>query len=103
VSRISWKFYSTRRKANIQTFLKGISTTKEAIDKFTRLKIIPPLDLIHSHFGESGDEVLIEKVETQNVYVDDSVKKKESTNEDESKGEYDDLITLAFEETSLDN
>jgi hypothetical protein len=102
MSRINWKFYSKRRKANIQTFLKGISTTKEAIDKFTRLKIVPPLDLILSHFGESDDELLIEKAAPQNVYVEDSVQKKESVDEDKDKGAYDDLVTLAAE-TSLDN
>jgi len=102
MSRVSWKFYSKRRRANIQTFLKGISTTREAIDKFTRLEIVPPLDLIHSHFGEVRDELIIEKEESQNVYVKDSVQKRESVDEDEDKGEYDDLVLLGLE-TSLDN
>jgi len=51
VSRVSWQFYSKRRKARLEVFLRDVKTIQGALDKFTRLKIVPPVDLINKFFN----------------------------------------------------
>ena len=95
MSKVEWKFYTGRRKASLKAFLRGITTISDAIEKFTSLGIVPPIDLISAHFQQnSPDSKDIEEVDST------ANEKSEDTNITE---DYDDLVNDFLEEEAFEN
>ena len=97
MGRISWNFYSRRRGAKLESFLRGVNSTAGAIDKFIKLGIIPPMDLIHEYFGNHALSDEPEKL-TELIRHEQSKKDAEVTTENESAvsayQEFDELIII---------
>jgi hypothetical protein len=106
MSRVSWQFYSNRRKAKIDVFLRDTDTIKAAIDKFIRLKIVPPMDLIHEYFSGTKQEETssLEVVQEESTSTTENTiaQKRDEADEDNSTSQYDDLIIIT-QETTLDD
>ena len=108
MGRISWSFYSNRRGARLSAFLRGIDSVSGAIDKFIKLGIVPPMDLIHEFYNtggtdnnnESKKEVSLSKNEKSNN-PEESMRNEVATAS--STEGYDDLIIISSEKEASEN
>ena len=98
MSKVSWKFYSDRKKAKIDTFLRGILTHTQAIDKFVQMGIVPPMNLIQEFFEKQGIETEASIENSDN----NSSEKDAKTNENTPNQKYDDLLIID-DEMFVDN
>lgn len=108
MGRVSWSFYSNRRGAKLSAFLRGIDSVSGAIDKFVKLGIVPPVDLIHEFYDTGGvndssevkKEVSLSKNEKSNK-PEESMRN-EVTTASSHEG-YDDLIIINPEKETSEN
>ena len=91
---LSWEFYSCRRGASISNFLRGVPTREAAHEKFTRMSIIPPRDLIEQYFSKGADAQDSDRIEADPSTVEATGPKQEG---------YDELIREIVEETTFDS
>jgi hypothetical protein len=101
MSRVSWQFYSKRRKSKIDVFLRSTNSIKAAIEKFVSLKIVPPMDLIHEHFRQLENSKLVTDQREKTTVENTVAQKRDEADEDITThtptSQYDDLIIIEHE------
>ena len=97
---LSWKFYSRRRKASITNFLKGVVSHEAAYEKFTRMGIVPPRDLIEQYFSKGRSIQDPDKIKASTV---NNTSPPAVEDKDPEQEKYDELIREIVEETTFDS
>jgi fructose-1,6-bisphosphatase len=66
----SWEFVQARRGTTLSTFLRGIATVDDALEKFKLRKIIPPaIELIEEELQENKKELQPKKKEYDDIII----------------------------------